>query len=189
MNHFRSPLNCSLRVIGLAVLSSLSAAAFAAPPPANDVQITELPDGSLVTSVKGTGVVVHAHYTHQAKLVASNCLSLEARRVGLHDLEPELVNNCAYATAFSYCVDNADVDTEACDSVGHRKAESYRIEARATFPIRNVAAGPDTYVGWVACHADVTAISTLIANGTRGECLGNDGSAQTASIESGDMSD
>jgi hypothetical protein len=186
MKRFRSTLNCSLRAAGFAALSSLIGPVFAEPPAASDVApITELPDGSLVTYGTSAGVVVRAHYTHQAKLVASNCLSLESRRVGIHDTEPTLVNNCAYATAVSYCIDDMDAGARACDAVGHRKAESHRIEPRAAIAIQANAAWGNADLDWVACKADTTKTSTLIANGTRGECLGTDGSVQTASIETG----
>lgn len=179
MNHIRRTLNRRVCAAGFAAVSSLIGTALAA-----EIPLRELPDGSLVPREDLHGVVVHARYTHQAKLVASNCLSLESRRVGIRTIVPQLVNTCAYATSFSYCIDGADADTSTCDTVGHRKAESYRVEPRARFAIRDDEAVTDAYVDWVACRADANtnAISTLIADGTRGECLGADGNVQTASL-------
>ena len=141
--------------------------------------LTELANGTLVAYRTNPAAATQVHYAHQAGLVASDCLSLDTRRLAANATMPVLTNRCAYPVAVSYCFDGSPDRESACDAVGHRKMESRRIDPGAVLPLKREAAAADQVI-WVACrNLDGSVFSSLIQDGTRGECLGAETAAQS----------
>ncbi len=125
---------------------------------------TETADGSLLLKT------APVRLSHEAAAVASDCISVTSG-ASLHQRDTAmLVNRCNYAVKLSYCIDAEDGGARRCEAIGRRGFESVQIAAGSRLAL-NHGAPVDAEINWVACKAGDSTYSTLINNGTRGECL------------------
>lgn len=159
-----------LRPLNLLLVAAIAAMpAVHAGSPADNIQLAsadyrETSEGALVLRHEPRRL------SHQASEVASDCVSLKAD-TSLHQRgSAMLINHCAHAVTVSYCVDAEDGGARRCAAIGHRGFEAVAIAAGAQLALSG-AMPVDAGINWVACKAGEATYSTLINNGTRGECL------------------
>lgn len=125
---------------------------------------TETADGALLLNAEPVRL------SHQPALVASDCIAVEAASGRASGGRTMLVNRCAHAVEVSYCLVADEVRSLRCEDIGRRGFASVAIAAHGRVPVATATPiGAD--LQWVACQAGDHRYSTLIDNGTRGECL------------------
>lgn len=171
--HSMKRMVVALAAVGLTA-GFTGAASAASAEKADAARLTEMADGTLLVYRADTVIVTPVRYAHQPDLVASNCLNLESRWVSAASRMPALVNRCSYPVTVSYCSDGSHGSNGACAAVGHRKLEAHRIEPGVAMRLDQISATAEE-VFWVACRSTRAGVmSTLIENGTLGECLGEE---------------
>lgn len=163
----------------------LTAAAALAAMPAAHADNIQLASSDYSETSEGALVLRHEprRLTHQASEVASDCISLKAD-ASLHQRSNAmLVNHCAHAVKVSYCIDAEDGGARRCAAIGHRGFDAVAIAAGAQLALSG-AMPVDAGINWVACKAGEATYSTLINNGTRGECLVEQLPSTLATVES-----
>lgn len=180
-------LNSLSRYRSLTVLFAASLVAAAALPVAQAAEskvrldlasssYTETADGALVLNAEPVRLA------HAPTIVASNCIRLESGKLTRQRDRARFVNDCAEPVTLSYCIAADDVGAMRCDQIGRRGFESIEIAARGRATI--AASLPvDADVRWVACQSADNHHSTLIDNGTRGECLVSAGPTAVAASD------
>lgn len=156
---------------GSLVLSSLLLGpAWAADADGSALILRDQADGRLVAVRHGSRGLEVVAMRHRADAVASDCITLDTRSGPGARQTPVLRNRCAHPVAVSYCIEPESGSRSGCDAVGVHDLKNTRLAAGAALPLAG-GATPDAQVNWVACRADVEAISRLIDSGRRGECL------------------
>lgn len=129
---------------------------------------TESADGTLLLNAEPIRL------SHAPERVASACVSVDSR-VGLRGQHRTmLVNTCGHPITLSYCIVADGHGAARCSDVGDRGFAAIELAAGASAAV--AASAPiGAELNWVACKSGSDGLSTLIANGTRGECLVSDG--------------
>lgn len=166
-------------------LSLLLAASIAAAVPAADADAvlnlassayTETDDGALLLSVEPVRL------SHAPALVASDCIKVESSGLARQRERTQLLNTCAHAVRLSYCIASDGNPAMRCDRIGRRGFEAVTIAAGKRLTVATTVP-IDADIRWVACRAGDQHYSTLIDDGTRGECLVAEGPTAIAAAE------
>jgi len=129
---------------------------------------TESADGKLLLNAEPIRL------SHAPERVASACVTVDSR-VGLRGQHhTKLVNTCDYSVKVSYCIATEGQGAARCNTVGHRGFKALEIAAGGHATVTE-SAPIGAELNWVACKVDRDSVSTLIDNGTRGECLVSEG--------------
>ena len=157
-------LRHTLTTLLLAASATVTAAHADAPLNLATSAYTETADGALLLNAEPVRL------SHAPSIVASNCIRVESGSVTRQRDRTHLVNGCAHAVKLSYCIAADSTGAMRCDRIGRRGFESVaiaagdRITIAATVPV-------DADINWVACRSANNHYSTLIEDGSRGECL------------------
>lgn len=169
-----SPVRLRLAA-GLFALGGIAGAALASPP--------EPAFGDGEATVAALSSPEALHYARQPLLIASDCVRLETQRHGTSTIVPVIANYCAYPVTVSYCIDGADSDNRACQSIARRKYDTRAVQPGASLLVE--AENGDALNGeidWVACRGSDKVFSSLFRDKgqTRGECLAPESAQQPA---------
>ncbi len=174
MNHFKLASTGVRLIAGLLAICGSIGSVWGDPPTTLDTaSFKELEDGTLV-GLRTAPASATVHYAHQSKLVANDCITLEMRRHYINEEMPALVNHCDYTVAISYCIDNQEAGKGACQAVGHRKIDMQYIGPGAELKLPHAATFAGDEIEWVACRSGDSVVTSLINDGTRGECLSDE---------------
>ncbi|MBA4286191.1 MAG: hypothetical protein C0434_11740 [Xanthomonadaceae bacterium] len=139
---------------------------------------TETADGALLLNAEPVRL------SHVPTLVASDCIKVESGGLARQRDRTQLVNTCAHAVKLSYCIasDGNGNGAMRCDRIGRRGFEAATIAAGKRLTVATTVP-VDADIRWVACRAGEHHYSTLIDDGTRGECLVAEGPTAIAAAD------
>lgn len=137
---------------------------------------TETADGALLLNAEPVRL------SHAPALVANDCIKVESSGAIRQRDRTQLVNACAHAVKLSYCIDSDGKGVRHCEHIGRRDFEAVTLAAGKRLTVATTVP-VDADIRWVACRAGDQHYSTLIDDGTRGECLIAEGTTAIAAAD------